>query len=62
MLCYGGLDMKVNRLTMSPEEQAQMEHANHTAKKQEALVQYIAMMTDIELPEESEEITHEQEV
>lgn len=54
--------MKVNRLTMSPEEQAQMEHANHTAKKQEALVWYIAMMTDIELPEESEEITHEQEV
>lgn len=54
--------MKVNRLSMSPEQQARMEYANHTAKKQEALIQYIAMMADVELPEESEEVAHEQEV
>lgn len=47
--------MKVNKLYISPEEQARMEYTNHIVQKQEAMTQYIAMMTDVELPEESEE-------
>lgn len=54
--------MKVNKMSISPEEYAKIEYTSHATKKQEANIQYIAMMTDVELPDESEDVRHEQEI
>lgn len=54
--------MRISRITMSPEEQAHMEYYNYLVKRQEATIEYIAMMTDVELPEESDGDLHEQEI
>ena len=54
--------MRISRIAMSPEEQARMEYYNYLVKRQEATIEYIAMMTDVELPEESDGDLHEQEI
>lgn len=54
--------MKVKRLNMSPEDLARFEYTNYSNKKLEATVEYIAMMADVEIPEESDGAHDEQEV
>ena len=56
------LIMRISRIAMSPEEQARMEYYSYLVKRQEATIEYIAMMTDVELPEESDGDLHEQEI
>lgn len=48
--------MKVNRIPMSPEEQARVEYVNYMARKQEANIEYIAMMTNVELHDDTDEV------
>ena len=43
--------MILRRRTMSPAERAELEFAQAKAAKNEANIEYIAMMTDIELEE-----------
>lgn len=47
--------MKVYKSAMSPDEQARIDYTNYLAKRQEANIEYIAMMTNVELHDESEE-------
>ena len=54
--------MKVKRLNMSPEDLARFEYTNYSNKKLEATVEYIAMMADVEIPEESDGVHDEQEL
>ena len=52
--------MKVNKLKVTPEQQAEMEYTNSQIAKQQATIEYVAMMADVELPEdESEVVEHE---
>ena len=53
--------MRIEKLMMSVEEQAAMELANAKAEQNQADADYIAMMTDVELPR-NEEVQNEQEV
>ena len=54
--------MEVKRLNMSPEDLARFEYTNYSNKKLEATLEYIAMMTDVEIPVESDGIYNEQEI
>lgn len=52
--------MKVTKLKVTPEQQAEMEYTNSQIAKQQATIEYVAMMADVELPEdESEVVEHE---
>lgn len=64
MLRYGGKIMIVNKLSMRPDEQARMDYTNYMTRRQEANIEYIAMMTDVELNNETEEVENygEQEI
>lgn len=54
--------MEVKRMNMSPEDLARFEYMNYSNKKLEATVEYIAMMADVEIPEESDGTHDEQEI
>lgn len=56
--------MIVNKLSMRPDEQARMDYTNYMTRRQEANIEYIAMMTDVELNNETEEVENygEQEI
>lgn len=56
--------MKVKKAAMSPSQEAQMEYTNYMTRRQEANIEYIAMMTDVELNNEAEEVDNygEQEI
>lgn len=47
--------MKIKRINQTPEEKAEQEYANSTAVANAANIEYIAMMSDIELPTENDE-------
>ena len=49
-------------MNISPEELARLEYANYSNKKLEATVEYIAMMADVEIPEESDGAYDEKEI
>lgn len=49
------------RTGIPPKETAELENAQAAAQKNADLIEYIAMMTDVEIPTE-EEADHEQEV
>lgn len=53
--------MKVTKLKMTPEQQAEMEYTNSQIAKQQATIEYVAMMSDIDLPEENESEVSENE-
>lgn len=44
--------MRVKRLHETIPEQAEREYSNYMVWKQQSLIEYIAMMSDVELPEE----------
>ncbi len=52
----------VRKRTMSPAETARMENAEAKAEVNRANIDYIAMMTDVEIPTEEEAEDHEPEV
>jgi hypothetical protein len=47
--------MEIKRINQTPEERAEQEHANSTAMTNAANIEYIAMMSDIDLPIETDE-------
>lgn len=51
--------MYVKKSKLTVNEQAQQEYINSRIAKQKALIEYIAMMSDVDLPEESEGISDE---
>ena len=52
----------IRRTGIPPKETAELENAQATAQKNADLIEYIAMMTDVEIPTEEEEFTNEQEI
>ena len=46
------IQMILKRRTMSPDEQAALENAEAQAELNKANIDYIAMMTDVEIPTE----------
>ena len=52
--------MIVKKRTMSPAEQANLENAEAQAEVNKANIDYIAMMTDVEIP--TEEVSDEPEI
>jgi hypothetical protein len=57
------MKMKINRRTMNPADQAALENAEAQAEVNKANIDYLAMMTDIEIPtEEMEGMNDESEV
>lgn len=52
----------VKKRTMSPAETARMENAEAQAEVNRANIDYIAMMTDVEIPTEEEGTNYESEV
>ena len=47
--------MKYKRHTMSPAEMARLENSEAQAEVNKANIDYIAMMTDVEIPTEEDE-------
>lgn len=47
---------------ISPEARAEQDNAAAMAQRNADLIEYIAMMADVEIPAEEEEENHEQEV
>ena len=47
--------MEIKRINQTPEEKAEQEYANSTAMANAANIEYIAMMSDIDLPTEDDE-------
>jgi hypothetical protein len=57
------MKMKINRRTMNPADQAALENAEAQAEVNKANIDYLAMMTDIEIPtEEMEGMNDESEI
>ena len=55
--------MGLNRRTgIPPRETAELENAQEAAQRNADLIEYIAMMTDVEIPTEGEADSYEQEV
>ncbi len=54
--------MQVKKRVMSPADQAELENAKAQAAKNAANIDYIAMMTDVEIPTEEEGDADESEV
>ena len=46
--------MKIIKPQMTPGEKAEQENAAATAQKSADLIEYLAMMTDVEIPTEEE--------
>lgn len=46
--------MNIKRRIMTPAEQARLENAQAQAEKNKADIDYIAMMTDVEIPTEED--------
>ena len=51
--------MKVNRIIMPPAEKAAQENAAALAQKNADLIEYIAMMADVEIPTDEEVLDNE---
>jgi hypothetical protein len=47
--------MEIKRINQTLEERAEQEYANSTAMTNAANIEYIAMMSDIDLPTENDE-------
>lgn len=54
--------MFLKRRVLSPIDQAELENAKAQAAKNAANIDYIAMMTDVEIPTEEEGTTNESEI
>lgn len=54
--------MKITKPTLSPAQQAELENAMARAKRNEANIDYIAMMADVEIPTDEEDDNDESEV
>ena len=54
--------MKLKRRVMSPADQARLENSEAQAVRNAANIDYIAMMTDVEIPTEEEGETDESEI
>ena len=54
--------MKLKRRVMSPVDQARLENSETQAIRNAANIDYIAMMTDVEIPTEEEDKTDEPEI
>ena len=54
--------MILKRRTMTPAEQAALENAEAQAARNTANIDYIAMMTDVEIPTEEEAGENEPEI
>lgn len=55
--------MKIKRRNNTPQEQAELENAQAQAEINKANIDYIAMMTDVEIPtEEMEGMNDESEI
>lgn len=53
--------MILKRRTLNPAEQAELENAKAQAEMNKANIDYIAMMTDVEIPTE-EDVNNESEI
>jgi hypothetical protein len=62
MTNYGGMKMIIRRRSMSPAELARLENAEAQTEANKANIDYLAMMTDVEIPTEEEEMNDEPEV
>ena len=51
--------MILKRRVLSPADQAELENAKAQAVKNAAYIDFIAMMTDVEIPTDEEEIENE---
>lgn len=54
--------MIIRRRSMSPAELARLENAEAQTEANKANIDYLAMMTDVEIPTEEEEMNDEPEV
>ena len=52
----------IDRRGLSPKRQAELDNASAAAQKNADLIEYIAMMTDVEIPTDEEEVANEQEI
>lgn len=49
----------IDRKGLSPRKQAELDNANAMAQKNADLIEYLAMMTDVDIPTDEEEESNE---